>query len=83
MRIHVKSIEAHAPASSLSGLEEFLSQIVRIIDVTWAMNRSAREGEKPRSQASIRVQTEIKAKRTTPTTSLCALCCLLEDCPVK
>ena len=83
IRIHVKSFEAHAPASILFGLAEFPSQIIRSINITWAMNRSAREGEKPRSQASIRVQTEIKAKRITPTTSLCALCCLLDDCPVK
>ena len=47
------------------------------------MDRSAREGEQPRSQASIRVQTEIEAERITPTASLCTLCCLLEDCPVK
>jgi hypothetical protein len=83
IRIHIESFEANAPASSLSGLAEFPGQVVRIINVTWAMNRSAREGEQPRSQASIRVKTEIKAKRTTPTASLCALCCLFEDCPVK
>lgn len=68
------------PASSLSSLAEFSGQAVRIINVTWAMNRSAREGEQPRS---VRAQTEIKAKRTTPTASLYTLCCLLENCPVK
>ena len=74
----MESLEA-----SLSGLAEFPGQAVRIVKVTWAIDRSTREGEQPRSQASIRVQTEIKAERITPAASLCTLGCLLEDCPIK